>query len=147
MVALRGVSMVVYRGESIAIMGPSGSGKTALLNIIATIDKPTRGYVRVCGVEVERLSDEELARFRLENIGIVFQSYNILQELTALEDTALPLLLKGVPKKEAFRRAKELLELVGLGNRLSHRPYELSGGEQQRVAIARALANNPDYYY
>ncbi len=147
MVALRGVSMVVYRGESIAIMGPSGSGKTALLNIIATIDKPTRGYVRVCGVEVERLSDEELARFRLENIGIVSQSYNLLQELTALEDTALPLLLKGVPRKEAFRRAKELLELVGLGNRLSHRPYELSGGEQQRVAIARALANNPDYYY
>ncbi len=141
--ALRGVDLDVYHGESVTIMGPSGSGKTTLLNIIATIDKPSRGRVVVCSVDVTSLPEKKLSRFRLENIGIVFQFYNLLPELNALENVALSLMLLGLPKSRAYSKAMELLERVGLKNRARHRPSELSGGEQQRVAIARALANNP----
>ena len=141
--ALKGINLRVRRGESICIMGPSGSGKTTLLNIIATIDKPTKGEVSVCGEDVTKMSETQLARFRLKNIGIVFQFYNLLPELNALENVMLPLLLTGIPKSKARSIALDLLNKVGLSSKANHKPAELSGGERQRVAIARAIANNP----
>ncbi len=127
----------------ICVVGPSGSGKTTLLNIIATIDRPTEGYVEICGIDVTKLSERKLARFRLENIGIVFQFYNLLPELTAIENIALPAMLLGIDRDKAFQKAFKLLELVGLKDKAKRKPHELSGGEQQRVAVARALINNP----
>jgi len=141
--ALKGINLRVRRGESICIMGPSGSGKTTLLNIIATIDKPTKGEVFVCGENVTEMSETQLAKFRLKNIGIVFQFYNLLPELNALENVMLPLLLTGIPRSRAHDIALNLLNKVGLGSKANHKPAELSGGEQQRVAIASAIANNP----
>ena len=141
--ALKGINLRVRRGESICIMGPSGSGKTTLLNIIATIDKPTKGEVSVCGEDVTKMSETQLAKFRLKNIGIVFQFYNLLPELNALENVMLPLLLTGIPKSKARSIALDLLNKVGLSSKANHKPAELSGGERQRVAIARAIANNP----
>ena len=141
--ALRGVSFSVKKGEFLCIMGPSGSGKTTLLNIIGTLDKPTKGRVIVDGRDITRLRERELTEFRLRKIGFVFQFYNLIPVLTALENVELPMIFAGIPKKERKRRAEYLLRLVGLEDRMNHRPDELSGGEQQRVAIARALANNP----
>jgi putative ABC transport system ATP-binding protein len=141
--ALRGVDLKVMEGERVAIMGPSGSGKTTLLNILGALDAPTSGKVIINGVDISDKSDGELTLVRRHMIGPVFQFYNLIPVLTALENVELPMIFAGSPKKARAERAKQLLKAVGLGNRMDHRPDELSGGEQQRVAIARALANNP----
>jgi len=144
--ALRGVDLAVRKGEFIAIMGPSGSGKTTLLNIIGTMDKPTRGRVIIDGVDVTDYSEAELAHIRRDKIGFVFQFFNLITTLTALENVMLPMLLTGkYTESEAREKAYDLLSLVGLEERARHKPRELSGGEQQRVAIARALANHPSF--
>lgn len=141
--ALRGVSLSVEKGEMVGTMGPSGSGKSTLLNILGGLDRPTTGTVRVAGAELTSLDDDSLTRLRRDKIGFVFQFFNLLPTLTALENVSLPLHLARVPRKDALRRATELLETVGLGERATHLPDELSGGEQQRVAMARALALRP----
>jgi len=142
--ALRGVNLSVKRGEFIAILGPSGSGKSTLLNMIGCLDKPTSGKVFIDGKDTSRLNENELAALRREKIGFVFQQFNLIHTLNALENIALPMLFAGIRRAERMKRAKELLEKVGLSHRIYHKPMELSGGEQQRVAIARALANNPE---
>ena len=141
--ALRGVSFDVEEGEFLAVLGPSGSGKSTLLHLIGCLDRPDEGEILFEGRNVLILNDDELAELRLKRIGFVFQFFNLLPRLTALENVKIPLALAGISDKEADERARKLLEMVGLGERLNHRPSELSGGEQQRVAIARALINNP----
>ena len=141
--ALRGINLDICRREYISIMGPSGSGKSTLFNMIGALDKPSGGEILVGGVSLPKISSLELAYFRCRYIGYVFQSYNLIQHLTALDNAAMPQILLGKSRKEAEKRAAELLEFVGLKGRLTHRPLELSGGQQQRVAIARALVNNP----
>jgi len=141
--ALRHLDLSVVQGERVAVMGPSGSGKSSLLNLICGLDQPTSGSVQVAGVELSKLSDDERTRLRREKIGMIFQTFNLLLTLTALENVALPLRLQGVRKRETDARALALLERVGLKDRIGHRPDELSGGERQRVAIARALIFNP----
>lgn len=141
--ALDGVSVSAYRGEILGIMGPSGSGKTTLLNIISGLDKPTKGFVFVNGVNITSLGEEELARFRLRNMGIVFQFYNLIPSLSIVENVELPLALLGVPRAERRERALSTLRELGLAHRAYFKPSELSGGEQQRVAIARAVVTNP----
>ncbi|MCD6262851.1 ABC transporter ATP-binding protein, partial [Candidatus Bathyarchaeota archaeon] len=138
-----GVSLGVRRGEFVALMGPSGAGKTTLLNMIGGLDRPTSGTIYVKGLELSSLNERELTEFRLKEVGFVFQLYNLIPVLTALENVQLPTIPAGLPRDESRRRAIRLLERVGLGDRLHHRPSELSGGEQQRVAIARALINDP----
>jgi len=140
---LRNVCLKIHPGEITTIMGPSGSGKTTLLDIIGCLMRPTSGTVVIDGVDTQRLSDDELARVRREKIGFIFQNFNLIPTLTADENVALAMRIGGKGKAEAGARAIELLKLVGLENRLGHKPTELSGGEQQRVAIARALANDP----
>ena len=142
--ALAGVNLNVARGEFLAIMGPSGCGKSTLLNLIGAIDRPSTGRVRVAGVDLLGLSDDDLSDFRRDRIGFVHQFYNLIASLTAAENVELPLSFKGIAAAERAKRVEELLELVGLEDRASHTPSLLSGGEQQRVAIARALANHPD---
>jgi putative ABC transport system ATP-binding protein len=139
--ALRAVSLTIQPGEWVAIVGPSGCGKSTLLNLMAGLDRPTSGTVRVAGVDLSVLDQEALARWRRRTIGIVFQFFQLLPTLTALENVQLPLTLEGRPRARA--RARELLEAVGLGHAAHRLPSELSGGERQRVAIARALANDP----
>ena len=141
--ALRHVSLVIERGERVAVMGPSGSGKSTLLNLVCGLDEPTSGSVKVEGVELSGLGDDARTRLRREKIGMIFQTFNLLPTLTAGENVALPLRLQGVNKHEAERRAIAMLERVGLKNRAVHRPDELSGGERQRVAIARAVIFEP----
>ena len=141
--ALKNVNLKVYRREMVAIVGPSGSGKTTLLNLIGTLDKPTSGKIYIDGEDITIKSEKELTLLRRKKIGFVFQFYNLIPVLTAYENVELPLLISGVPKKEREKRVRRLLEMVGLEDRMNHRPDELSGGEQQRVAIARALVNNP----
>ena len=141
--ALRGVDLKIYEGEFIAIVGPSGSGKTTLLNMLGLLDRPTAGQIYVDGMEVSSLNDNQLSEIRLRKIGFIFQYYNLMPILTALENVEMPMVLAGLPKKERIKRAKELLKAVGLGRFIRHKPNEMSGGQQQRVAIARALANNP----
>lgn len=141
--ALRGVSLQIRRGEFVCLMGPSGSGKTTLLNIIGGLDEASRGHLIVEGENLVALSENELARLRLEKMGFIFQNYNLLGNFTAHENVEAPMVLAGVGRKERRQRAHALLEKVGLGDRAHHYPGELSGGQQQRVAIARALANNP----
>ena len=141
--ALKGVNLKVFRGEYLSIMGPSGSGKTTLFNMIGGLDKPTKGEVYVEGRNLAEMTYEELAAFRCFKIGYIFQTFNLIPSLTALDNVMLPMLFAGVPRSERVERAKKLLEEVGLGDRLNHKPDQLSGGQQQRVAIARALANNP----
>ena len=141
--ALDGVNLKVKRGEYLSVMGPSGSGKTTLFNMIGGIDRPTRGRVYIDGVDIAKLDAYELAWLRCRKIGYIFQTFNLIPVLTAIENVMLPMIFAGVEREERFRRAKEILEMVGLGERLNHKPAELSGGQQQRVAIARALANDP----
>ena len=141
--ALKGVTMEVKRGEFIAIMGPSGSGKSTLLNMIGCLDKPTSGEVIIDGIETSKLNDKQLTELRRDKIGFIFQQYNLIPTLTALENVELPMIFKGVNKESREKRARELLKLVGIEEVADRKPMELSGGQQQRVAIARALANNP----
>jgi len=141
--ALRGVSIKIRKGEFVSIMGPSGSGKSTFLNLIGALDRPTRGEVLIDGKKLKELNDEQLARFRRNHIGFIFQTFNLIPRLTALENVEVPMIANGIPARARKKRAMELLELVGLKEVATHRPNELSGGEQQRVAIARALANNP----
>ena len=141
--ALRGLTMKVYPHEFVAIMGPSGSGKSTAMNMIGCLDVPTRGEVYLDGEDVSRLSESDLAQIRGRKIGFIFQTFNLMPRLTALENVMLPMTFQDIPRYERERRAKELLEDVGLGERIYHKPSELSGGERQRVAIARSLANNP----
>lgn len=140
---LHGIDLVVNKGEFVSIMGPSGSGKSTFMNILGCLDRPTTGSYRLNGDEVATLSDDELAYVRNKQIGFVFQSFNLLTKLTSLENVALPMIYAGVNKKMRIERATQLLQSVGLGERMDHLPSELSGGQRQRVAIARALANNP----
>lgn len=142
-VALRGVDLSIEEGEYVSIMGPSGSGKSTLMHIMGLLDTPTRGKVYIEGRDVSRMNEDERARIRRKKIGFVFQAYNLIPSLTAVENVELPLLLDGVPREERRKVAVSLLERMGLGNRLHYYPNQLSGGQQQRVAIARALANDP----
>jgi putative ABC transport system ATP-binding protein len=142
--ALAGVSLSIARGEYVAVIGPSGSGKSTLMNILGGLDRPTDGSYSFEGEDVGHFSDDELAVFRRRRIGFVFQSFQLLPRLTALQNVELPMIYAGLPHGVRRARAAELLERVGLGSRMSHRPTQLSGGQQQRVAIARSLANRPD---
>lgn len=141
--ALRGVSFDVPEGDFVAIMGPSGSGKSTLLNLLGCLDKPTQGNLLLGNDDVSRMSDDQLAEIRSERIGFVFQSYNLIQQLTVVENIQVPLYYQGKLGTNERRRCIELAELVGLADRLDHRPAQLSGGQQQRVAIARSLVNDP----
>lgn len=140
---LHGIDLQVQKGDFVSIMGPSGSGKSTFMNILGCLDRPTSGSYRLNGNEVANLSDDELAYVRNKEIGFVFQSFNLLTKLTAIENVALPMVYAGIDKKTRTARAEALLTSVGLGDRMDHLPAELSGGQRQRVAIARALANNP----
>ncbi|MFQ1020749.1 ABC transporter ATP-binding protein [Tardisphaera saccharovorans] len=142
-VALKGINLKVRKGEYLTVMGPSGSGKTTLFNMIGGLDRPTRGKVRIDGRDLSKFSDKELSSFRAHRIGYIFQTFNLIPTLTALDNVALPMVFAGISKAERQKRAAELLERVGLKDRMDHLPTELSGGQQQRVAIARALANQP----
>src|SRR5579872_7095845 len=141
--ALRGVSLEIRRGEKVALLGKSGSGKSTLLNVLGGLDRPTEGSVTVLGRELARLTGDELARYRLSAVGIIFQSFNLIPSRTALQNVELPMIFAGQPPRERRASARKALESFGLGERLHHHPTELSGGEMQRVAIARALVNRP----
>jgi len=141
--ALRGVSLAFEQGEYCAIMGPSGSGKSTLLNLIGCLDRPTSGQYLLGGEDVSQISDDELSEVRSLSLGFIFQSYNLIPQLSVVENIEVPLFYQGMPLRRRRKRSLELAEMVGLGDRTRHRPTELSGGQQQRVAIARALANDP----
>ncbi len=141
--ALRSVSLDIKRNEYVAIMGPSGSGKSTLMNLLGCLDTPTKGQYILNGTDVSKMEDDRLAEIRNKEIGFVFQTFNLLPRYTALENVTLPLIYAGVPKHEREDHATKTLDLVGLSDRMTHKPNELSGGQRQRVAIARALINNP----
>ena len=141
--ALNGVSFEIYKGEFCAIVGTSGSGKSTLLNMLAGLEKPTRGEIVIAGKHIEKLSENELVAFRREKVGFIFQSYNLLNTMNAVENVAMPLSFRGMAKKERIARAQKYLKLVGVGDQAKHMPNQMSGGQQQRVGIARALVVNP----
>ncbi len=141
--ALKDVSLAINKGEYVALMGPSGSGKSTLMNILGCLDSPTAGSYRLNGTEVSEMSDDELAHVRNKEIGFIFQTFNLLPRLTALENVALPMVYAGLSKSERTQRAEQVMQMVSLKDRMHHKPNELSGGQRQRVAIARALVNNP----
>lgn len=141
--ALSGVDISVYEGEFVAIVGASGSGKSTLMNIIGSLDRPTEGSYYLDGINVTEAKDDELSKIRNSKVGFVFQTYNLIAKTNALKNVEMPMLYAGIPGKKRIERAKELLEIVGMGERLKHLPEELSGGQKQRVAIARAMANDP----
>lgn len=142
--ALRGLNLEIKKGEFVAIMGPSGSGKSTAVNMVGALDIPTKGKVYLEKHDISKLSESDLAQIRGKKIGFIFQQFNLINTLSALENVALPMVFQGIEKEERMETGKRLLEMVGLGHRINHRPTELSGGEQQRVAIARSLANDPD---
>ena len=142
--AIRGVDLQIWRSSYLAVTGPSGSGKSTLLNLLGLLDRPTTGTIHVLDEDTQRLDDDRLARLRNRTIGFVFQTFNLLPRLSALENVSLPLLYSDIPRVDRLERARVALERVGLGDRLSHRPAELSGGQRQRVAIARALVTSPE---
>jgi putative ABC transport system ATP-binding protein len=141
---LRGISLEIVPGNFVVILGPSGSGKSTLLHIIGLLDMPTKGKVFLRGQDTSELSEDELAQIRGREIGFIFQQFNLLPNLTALENVMIPMIFQGLPERERVDRAEFLLESVGLKERILHRPFELSGGEQQRIAIARSLSNSPE---
>ena len=140
---LKGIDLIIYKGEVVSVVGPSGAGKTTLLQIMGTLDKADSGSVVINGIEVGRLKEKELAAFRNKQIGFVFQFHQLLPEFTALENVMIPALIGGMSSDKAMKKAKETLAFLGLADRASHKPAELSGGEKQRVAVARALINDP----
>jgi lipoprotein-releasing system ATP-binding protein len=140
---LKGIDLHINKGEVVSIVGPSGAGKTTLLQIMGTLDKPDSGSIVIDGTDIRSLSGKEISRFRNQHIGFVFQFHQLLPEFTALENVMIPAFIAGKSKSEAKQRAMELLQFMGLAERASHKPNELSGGEKQRVAVARALVNNP----
>ncbi len=142
--ALRGLNVEIFPKELVVIMGPSGSGKSTAMNIVGCLDLPTKGTVLLDGKDISKMTESELARVRGKKIGFVFQKFNLIPSLTALENVTLPMTFQDVLAENSEHRAEKLLRLVGLGDRMNHRPTELSGGEQQRVAVARALANDPE---
>ena len=144
-VALKGISMSIKKGEFIFVSGPSGCGKSTLMHIIGCLDTPTRGEVMIDGVKVSSMTDKQLSMVRRNKIGFIFQAFNLIPSLNALENVMLPLVVAAGSQKELQKKAKELLEMVDLSHRLKHKPNQLSGGEQQRVAIARALINSPEF--
>ena len=143
LLVLKGIDLVIYKGEVVSIVGPSGAGKTTLLQIIGSLDRPNSGTVKYENTDIFALKEAQLARFRNKNIGFVFQFHQLLPEFTLLENVAMPALIGGTNRKEAYDRARELINYLGLKDRESHRPAELSGGERQRAAVARALINKP----
>lgn len=143
LLVLKGINLTLYKNQEICIVGPSGSGKSTLLNMMAGLEKPSSGEIIVGGIHIENLNEDDLTKFRQLNIGFVFQSYNLIPTLTALENVGLGLIFKGMPKKERDERSAYLLEKVGLKDRMKHKPSEMSGGQQQRVSIARAFVNKP----
>lgn len=146
-IALDNVNLDIQKGEICCLFGTSGSGKSTLLNMLAGLEKPTKGSIQIRNVRVEKLDETQLASFRQKYIGFVFQSYNLIPSLTALENVSLPLIFQGMPTYKRNKRATEMLEAVGLGNRLHHKPKEMSGGQQQRVSIARAFVNRPSILF
>ncbi len=145
--ALDGVDLSIEKGEVVCVLGTSGSGKSTLLNMMAGLEKPTKGEIVISGIHLEKLSEQQVTKFRSLNIGFVFQSYNLIPVLTAVENVALGLTFKGVPLKKRIAMAQKMLQQVGLGDRMNHRPTELSGGQQQRVSIARAFVGDPNIIF
>lgn len=145
--ALNGVNLKIYEGEFVAIIGTSGSGKSTLLNMLAGLEKPTKGSIMVAGKHIEKYSENQLVKFRRENVGFIFQSFNLMPTMNAIENVAMPLMFKGVPKDIRLKRAKKMIELVGLKQYQKHTPGQMSGGQQQRVGMARALVMNPSIVF
>ena len=142
--ALRGLDLEIEHGEIVAIMGPSGSGKSTLMHILGALDVPTAGTARIDGSDLKQMKERQLVTFRGKKVGFVFQTFNLIQTLNALQNVELPMIFQGIGRSERIRKAKDLLTRVGLAKRIRHKPNELSGGERQRVSVARALANNPE---
>ena len=145
--ALNGVDFTLYKGEFCAIVGTSGSGKSTLLNMLAGLEKPTKGEIEIAGKRIEKLTEKELVTFRREKVGFIFQSYNLLNTMNAIENVALPLSFRGMKRKARLERAKKYMDLVAVGRQAKHMPNQMSGGQQQRVGIARALAVNPQIIF
>ncbi len=145
--ALNGVDLTIYRGEFCSIVGTSGSGKSTMLNMLAGLEKPTKGEIIIAGKHLEKMNENQLVKFRREHVGFIFQSFNLLGTMDAVENVALPLMFRGVPKKERMAKADQMLDLVGLSKHKDHRPNEMSGGQQQRVGVARALVLDPEIVF